>query len=64
MGDLLQGIEKVNENFAVNMYSNGFMVEVNGRDNENDWKTIKIVVNSVSELLKLIEDIASMERDN
>ena len=30
---------KVNENFTINMYDNGFMIEVGGRDDENEWKT-------------------------
>jgi hypothetical protein len=39
MAKKLNKLEKVNESFTVNRYDNGFMVEVGGRDKENDWKT-------------------------
>ena len=35
---------KVNENFTINMYDNGYMIEVGGRDDEDNWKTSKIIV--------------------
>ena len=29
-------LTKVNENFTINMYDNGFMIEVGGRDDNDD----------------------------
>jgi hypothetical protein len=55
---------KVNENFTVNMYDNGFMIEVNGRDAENEWKTAKIMVSTVDELIALVREATEMERDS
>jgi hypothetical protein len=55
---------KVNENFTVNMYDNGFMIEVNGRDAENEWKTAKIMVSTVDELIALVREATDMERDS
>ena len=37
---------------------------VNGRDNDNDWKTVKVVVNSQSDLFDLIEEYNKKELDN
>jgi hypothetical protein len=54
---------KVNENFTVNMYDNGFMIDIGGRDAENEWKTAKIMVSSVEELLTLIQEAAEMDRE-
>ena len=55
---------KVNENFTINMYDNGFMIEVGGRDHENEWKTAKIMVTTVDELVALVREAAEMERDS
>ena len=60
----LDKLEKVNDSFTINRYDNGFMVEVNGRDNDNDWKTVKVVVNSQSDLFDLIEEYNKKELDN
>jgi hypothetical protein len=43
MAKKLSKLDKVNESFTVNRYDNGFMVEVGGRDKENDWKTAKVM---------------------
>ena len=55
---------KVNENFTVNMYDNGFMIEVGGRDKNEDWATVKPMVNSVDELIALVRETVEMDRDN
>jgi hypothetical protein len=57
-------LAKTNENFSINMYDNGFMIEVSGRDDENEWKTAKIMVTTVDELVALVREAAEMERDN
>ena len=53
---------KVNENFSINMYDNGFMIEVGGRDDNDDWATAKIMVSTVDELITLVREAAEMER--
>ena len=55
---------KVSESFTVNMYDNGFMVEINGRDKKEEWKTTKIMVGSTEELVSLIKEATEMERDS
>ena len=55
-------LSKVNESFTVNMYDNGFMVEVSGRDAKDDYKTSKVMVTTVDELIALIKEITVMER--
>jgi len=56
-------LSKVNENININRYDNGFMVEVGGRDSENDWKTAKILCNTEAEMLAVIQEWNSMEID-
>lgn len=55
-------LTRVNENFSVNMYDNGFMIEVGGRDKKDDWKTAKIMVGTVDELIAVIKEVTSMDR--
>ena len=54
---------KVNESFSVNMYDNGYMIEISGRKSEDDWGTAKIMVNTIDELVELIKEASEMERD-
>ena len=56
-------LSKVNENFTVNTYDNGFMIEVSGKDSDGEWKTAKLMVQSVDELLALVKEATEIERD-
>ncbi len=55
-------LTKVSESFTVNMYDNGYMIEVGGQDANDDWKTAKITVQELDSLIALIKEAASMER--
>jgi hypothetical protein len=55
-------LDKVNESFTINMLDNGFMIEVGGRK-DDDWKTVKLLVSSMEELVVLIKEAAEMERE-
>lgn len=57
-------IVKVSDSFTVNMYDNGFMVEVNGRNKKDDWATAKIMCTTIDDLIALVKEIADMERDS
>ena len=59
----LSKLSKVNENISINRYDNGFMVEVGGRDNENDWKTAKVLCNTEEEMIAVVKEWNSMEID-
>lgn len=54
---------KCNDSLAINMYENGFMVEVTGRDHNDDWKTVKIVCNDLNEVFAVITDASKMPKD-
>jgi hypothetical protein len=54
---------KVNDNFTVYMYDNGFMLEMSGRTDAEEWATAKILCNSLDELVALITEATSMDRD-
>jgi len=59
----LSKLEKVNESFDP-VYDNGYMIEVSGRDDENDWKTCKILCASDEELFEVIKEALAMELDS
>ena len=59
----LNKLAKVNESITLNRYDNGFMVEVGGRDNENDWKTAKILCSTEEEMMAVVREWNSMEID-
>ena len=54
---------KVNDSFTINMYDNGFMVEVSGRNKSEDWANAKILVSSLDELVEVIKEVMEMDRD-
>jgi len=56
-------LAKVNDNFTVNMYDNGFMVEIGGRDHDDEWKTAKILCNTLDDLIAVITEAAAMTRE-
>ena len=59
----LTKLSKVNESITLNRYDNGFMVEVGGRDDENDWKTAKILCNTEEEMMAVVREWTTMEID-
>lgn len=64
MAKKLSKLDKVNESFTVNRYDNGFMIEVSGRDKENDWKNCKVLCNTKEDLFAVIEEALAMDLDN
>ena len=56
-------LTKVNEAFTINMYDNGFMLEISGRDHSDEWANAKIVANDIDELVELIKEAASLPRE-
>lgn len=60
----LNKLAKVNENISIYRYDNGWMVEIGGRDDENDWKTTKTLCNTEEEVLSLVKEWNLKEVDN
>ena len=57
-------LSKVNESFTVNMYDNGYMIEIGGKDSDDNWKTAKITVAELDSLIALVKEAATMEKDD
>ena len=64
MAGKLTKLKKVNESFTINRYDNGWMVEVSGRDENDDWKIHKILCNTEDELLGIVKEYNTMTVDN
>jgi len=60
----LTKLAKVNESISINRYDNGWMVEVGGRNNDNDWKTAKILCNTEEEMLAVVKEWNTLEIDS
>lgn len=56
-------LAKCSDSLTINMYDNGFMVEVSGRDSEDDWKTAKVMCQSLEEVYAVIAEASSMTRE-
>jgi len=57
----LTKLAKVNDNFTINRYDNGWMVDVGGRNKKDDWVGAKILCNTEEELIALIKEYNSIE---
>ena len=52
----LNKLAKVNENLTIYRYDNGWMVEITGRNDEENWVTSKIICNTQDEVLDMIRE--------
>ena len=57
-------LAKVNESFTVNMYDNGYMIEIGGKDGDENWKTAKITVAELDNLIALVKEAVAMDKDD
>ena len=60
----LNTLTKVNDSITLYRYDNGWMVEVGGRNKDNDWKNTKTVCNSETELIAIIKEWNEIETDS
>ena len=57
-------LDKVNDCFSISRYDNGFMIEISGRTAEEDYKTAKLIVKTVDELLDLVKEAVTLKLDD
>lgn len=60
----LNTLTKVNDSIILYRYDNGWMVEVSGRNKDNNWKNTKTVCNSETELIAIIKEWNEIETDS
>lgn len=55
-------LSKVDESLQIYMYDNGYMVEVSGQDQDQDYRTARILCTDLAEVHRVVEEAATMER--
>jgi hypothetical protein len=55
-------LRKINDSITVNLYDNGFMVEISGRDFDDDYTQVKIVCSDLDAVSVVIQEAVEMER--
>jgi hypothetical protein len=53
----------VNDSFSITMYDNGFLIDIGGKAEDDDWRSAKIMVPTIEQLLELVREAATMPRD-
>lgn len=56
-------LKKISESITFYRYDNGWMIEVSGRNKNDDYKTQKLLCNTEEELINIIKEANSMELD-
>jgi hypothetical protein len=56
-------LTKVGEYVNVYFYDNAYMVEVSGRNAEDDWATVKLVCRDLTEVQTLLEEVDSLPKE-
>jgi hypothetical protein len=57
-------LSKVGDSFTINMYDNGFMVEISGKDTDGEWKTAKVLCQDLDQVIAIVTEVSTMERDS
>jgi hypothetical protein len=55
-------LHKVDDDMTIRMYDNGYLFEVNGRDENDDWCGVKILCNDLDQVVSLITEATKMDR--
>ena len=57
-------LAKVGECVNVYFYDNAYMVEVSGRDDNEDWASVKLVCRDLNEVQAALEEVDSLPKDS
>jgi hypothetical protein len=60
---LADKLVKVDEDITIRQLDNGFVVEVAGRDSDDEWASAKIVCNSLADVQALIEEATRLPKN-
>lgn len=56
-------LSKVGDSMTVYLYDNGYMLEVSGRNKDDEWAMAKILCPTLEDVFKLISEADEMERE-
>jgi hypothetical protein len=60
--DIGSKLDKVDESITIQMYDNGFVFEISGRDSSDEWASAKIVCSSIEEVMILVKEATTLPR--
>ena len=67
---MAKGITKVSDKLAkvgecvnVYFYDNAYMVEISGRDSNEDWATVKLVCANLEQVTELLKEVETLPKD-
>jgi len=60
--DIGSKLDKVDESITIQMYDNGFVFEISGRDSSDEWASAKIVCSSIEEVMTLVKEATTLPR--
>lgn len=55
-------LSKVNDSLTINLYDNGYMVEVSGRGLDDDWTNVKILCANLDEVTTLLKEASDLDK--
>lgn len=54
-------LRKTDECVSVYFYDNGYMVDVSGRDHNDDYASSKMICGSMEEVIAILDEVNNME---
>lgn len=63
MKNALSKLSNVDDSITIHRYDNGYMVEVSGRGEGDNWTTVKSVCTTKEEMFTLVEEYISMDME-
>lgn len=60
--NLSDKLTKADDSVQIQIFDNGFMVEVSGRNADDDWATAKVMCATLDEVNAVVAEAAEMER--
>ena len=60
---LADKLVKVDEDITIRQLDNGFIVEVAGRDSDDEWATVKIVCFDLASVQTLVEEATQLPKN-
>jgi hypothetical protein len=61
--DKFEKLAKVGDNFQVNMYDNGYMLEFDGTDTEGNYIKAKVVCTTLEDVIGVVIAACSMDKE-
>ncbi len=61
MIEQISELKEISESITYYRYSNGYMVELDGRDQEDDYKTIKLICSTLDEVFSILREVDKLE---